>query len=526
MLTLELLRVPAAICPDRTAIIFENSSLTFAQLNERSSKLAESLLQQGIKPKDRVAMLQVNTPEVVETYFACAKIGAAFVPVDFRARPGEVAFRLQDSGVKALILGERYLPMVSSLRDVAPTVEKYISLVAAANPDLVDYKTLIENGRAENFQPYQGEDTDMTVLMYTSGTTGTPKGVMLSHNSFTEYSLNNVDPAGPDQEESNILTVPLYHIAGMQAMMAAVWGGRTLVLQRQFEPVEWMKLVQQHRVDRAMMVPTMLQMLMNHPDFDKYNLSSLKVITYGAAPMPLEVIERAISRFPNAGFINAFGQTESGATITMLGVDDHKLTGSPEEVALKIKRLSSAGRVLQGVHIKIIDPDGKEQPVGENGEIVVKTERAMNGYLGQEAATAETIDPEGYLHTGDAGFLDEGGYLFISGRLKDTIKRAGEFVPPVEVEETLMAHPAIADAAIIGVPDDTWGETVRAIVVLKRGQSVTLEELREFGRQRLATYKLPESLVIVEELPRNPMGKVLKTELREKFGQPNTPQQA
>lgn len=525
MLTPELLNVPAAICPDRTAIIFEDSRRSFAELDERSSKLADSLLQQGIEPGDRVAMLEVNTPAVVETYFACAKIGVAFVPLDFRARVDEIAFRLENSGAKALLMGERYLPMVASLRGRVP-VGQYISLVAAVSPDMVDYQTLIENGKAENLQTYEGNETDMTVLMYTSGTTGTPKGVMLSHNSFTEYSLDNVDPADPDIAESNILTVPLYHIAGMQAMMAAVWGGRTVVLQRQFEPVEWMSLVEKHRVDRAMMIPTMLKMLMDHADFSKYDLSSLKVITYGAAPMPFEVIKRAISLFPNAGFINAFGQTESGATITMLGVDDHRLIGSDEEVALKITRLSSAGRALPGVEIKIVDEDGKELSPGANGEIVVRTKRAMRGYLGQEAATAETIDSEGYLHTGDSGYLDDEGYLFISGRLRDTIKRAGEFVLPQEVEEVLMTHPAIADAAIIGIPDETWGETVRAIIVLKPGQTVILEELRDFGRQKIATYKLPESLVIVEELPRNPMGKVLKTELRVQFGQPSSSQPA
>ncbi|MBI3109632.1 AMP-binding protein [Candidatus Daviesbacteria bacterium] len=512
MLTPELLSIPEAICPDRTAIIFEGSRQSFAQLGRRSSKLADSLLHQGIKPGDRVAMLQVNTPEVMETYFACAKIGAAFVPIDFRAREGEIVFRLQDSGARVLFLGERYRPMIDALRRKASTVERYVLMT--------DYQILIENGKAENLQPYEGDETEMTVLMYTSGTTGTPKGVMLSHSSFTEYCLSNVNPADPGSEESNILTVPLYHIAGMQAMMAAVWGGRTLVLQRQFEPVEWMRLVQEHRVNRAMMVPTMLKMLIDHPDFAKYDLSSLKVITYGAAPMPLKVIERAISCFPNAGFINAFGQTESGATITMLGVDDHCLAGSPEEVGLKIKRLSSAGRALSGVQIKIVNADGEALPAGENGEIVVRTKRTMKGYLGQEAATTEVLDGEGYLHTGDVGFLDEGGYLFISGRLRDTIKRGGEFVPPAEVEETLMAHPAVADAAIIGVPDDRWGEIVRAIIVLKPGQTVILEQLREFGRHRLATYKLPESLVFVAELPRNDMGKVLKKELRARFGQP------
>ena len=258
-------------------------------------------------------------------------------------------------------------------------------------------------------------------------------------------------------EEKNILTVPMYHIAGIQAVMAAVYGGRTLVLQRQFDPEEWMQLVQQHAVDRAMMVPTMIKQLMDHEKFEEYNLTSLQVITYGAAPMPLEVIKRAIERFPGTHFINAFGQTESAATITMLGPEDHIIEGTEEEKEVKLKRLGSIGKPLPDVEVRIMDENASLLPPGEVGEIVARGERIMKGYWKQEDATSATIDREGWLHTGDLGYADEAGYIFLAGRAKDIIKRGGEMISPEELENIILAHPKIEDVAIIGVPDQEWG---------------------------------------------------------------------
>ena len=290
------------------------------------------------------------------------------------------------------------------------------------------------------------------MVMFTAGTTGSPKGVMLSHDSFSSYILSNVSPPEIESEEKNILTVPLYHIAGIQAVMAAIYGGRTLIIQRQFEPVEWMTLVQEEKANRAMMVPTMLKMLMDHKDFETFDLSSLEVITYGAAPMPLEVIKRAIGQFPGTFFINAFGQTETAATITMLPPEDHLLEGSEEEIEKKLNRLTSIGKPLSDVEVRIVDEDGGEVAVGETGEIVAHGPRLMKGYWNQQAATAEALRG-GWLYTGDLGYFDEDGYIFLSGRAKDFIKRAGEMVSPEEVEQILHSHPAIDEAAIIGVPD-------------------------------------------------------------------------
>jgi acyl-CoA synthetase (AMP-forming)/AMP-acid ligase II len=343
---------------------------------------------------------------------------------------------------------------------------------------------------------------------------------MLSHNSFSSYILSNVSPVDPDLGEKNILTVPLYHIAGIQAVMAAIYGGRTLIIQRQFEADQWMELVQKEQVNRAMMVPTMLKQLMDHADFHKYDLSSLEVITYGAAPMPLEVIKRAIREFPDTRFINAFGQTETASTITMLPPEDHVMNGTPEENERKLQRLSSIGKPLADVEVRIVDEDGNETPQGEVGEIVAHGERLMKGYWKMEEATQQTLRG-GWLYTGDLGYFDEDGYIFLSGRAKDFIKRAGEMISPEEVEQTLMSHPAIDDAAIIGIQDDDWGERVRALVVLRKGnEQPGEEELIEYCRTRLSSYKKPESVLFVEELPRNPMGKVLKRVLREQYGHP------
>ena len=342
---------------------------------------------------------------------------------------------------------------------------------------------------------------------------------MLSHDSFSSYILANVETVDMDFAEKNILTVPLHHIAGVQAVMAAVYGGRTLVLQRQFDEEGWMQLVQDEKVNRAMMVPTMLKRLMDRPTFKDYDLSSLQVITYGAAPMPLEVIKKAIAEFPGTRFINAFGQTETASTITMLPPDDHDISEDDPEFEKKLNRLSSIGKPLPDVEVRIVNEDGADVPQGETGEIVAKGQRLMKGYWNREEATKETLRG-GWLYTGDLGFWDEDGYIFLSGRAKDFIKRGGEMIAPEEVEQIIMSHPGVDEAAIIGIPDIEWGERVRALVVKKPGAEVSMQDVVEHCRPRMAGFKRPEDVIFVDELPRNPMGKVLKRVLREEYPEP------
>jgi len=287
---------------------------------------------------------------------------------------------------------------------------------------------------------------------------------------------------------------------------------------RQFETKEWMETVQREQVTRAMLVPTMLKRIIDDPDFTKYNLGSLKVLTYGAAPMPFEVISKAIEVMPWVRFINAFGQTETASTITTLGPEDHIIEGTQEEREKKLKRLtSSIGRPLPDVEVKIVDEQAKEVPSGEVGEIMARGPRVMSGYWRDEQKTAQVMTPDGWLHTGDMGWVDEEGYIYLAGRGDDMIIRGGENIAPEEVENVLYSHPKIEEAAVIGVPDPEWGQEPAAFVVLKSGETATAEEIIEYCRSSLG-FKRPRAVVFLDSLPRNPMGKVLKRVLREQYG--------
>jgi len=530
MRTSEFLTIAGAIVPDRPAVIFDGAPVTFEELQLRVNRLANAMAEQGVGAGDRVAIMQVNSLQGIELYFAAAQLDAIYVPINFRAKTEELEQMLTISQPSMLFLGERYLSLAPASGDGALPAERVVVLDApaagkkpSANPT---YEQLVSGADTEETHFPKSEDDDTTVIMFTAGTTGVPKGVMLTHDSFASFLLSTVNPADPEEEETNLLAVPLYHIAGLQAALAAVYGGRTLVVMHQFEPLEWLTLVQNHQVNRAMLVPTMLKMVMDHPRFHEFDLASLNVITYGAAPMPIDVIRQAINEFPGARFINAFGQTETASTITMLPPDDHVLEGGPEEIERKLRRLTSIGIPLEDVEVGIVDEDGQPVPLGEVGEIVARGARMMRGYWQQEAATSEALR-SGWIYTGDLAYQDEDSYIYLAGRAKDFIKRGGEMISPEEVEQVLRSHPQVADAAIIGVADNEWGEEVRAIVVRRAPGSssgseaeVTEDDLTGYGQERLSSFKRPRSVVFVDELPRNVMGKVLKRDLREQFGYP------
>jgi acyl-CoA synthetase (AMP-forming)/AMP-acid ligase II len=526
MNTSEFITISNLIVPDRIAIIFEGQKTTYSKLFSRIIVLAKYLKDRGLKPGDRIATIQVNCPAHIELYFAAAFLDLVYVPLNFRSSQEELGHMLKDSSPKIVFSGVRYVSMINSLKLEEDFLEEFVSLDGDAE-GWVEYETLMNELELSNRNPdsliseinptFDGDD--LTMLMFTSGTTGFPKGVMLTHESFSSYILSHVTPADMEIEERNILTVPLYHIAGVQAFMAAIYGGRTLIIQKQFQPDQWMELVEKEKANRAMMVPTMLKMIIDHPEFYKYDLSSLEVITYGAATMPLEVIKKAIGLFPNARFINAFGQTETAATITMLPPEDHVLKGTHAEIDTKLKRLTSIGKPLLDVQVKISDSNGIEVRTGEIGEIIAKSERLMKGYWNQEESTREVIK-DGWLYTGDLGYIDEDGYIFLSGRSKDFIKRGGEMVSPEEIERVLHSHYTIDEAAVIGVPDVDWGERIRAIIVLKPHQIFNEGSIIEFCKQKLASFKKPESIVVIDKLPRNSLGKPLKNILRDKYSYP------
>jgi acyl-CoA synthetase (AMP-forming)/AMP-acid ligase II len=518
MNTTDFLNIASAICPERDCIVFEGKRWTYAQTSERINKLANALAKLGVEKGDRVGMLQVNCSQYVEAYYAAARLGAIFVPLNFRAKTDELSYMIGNADAKILFVGSRYLEMVDSMLPQLPNVKECISIDIDGERRLY-YENVIDSASSDELF-YEIGDEDITILMYTAGTTGRPKGVPLRHSAFVSYVLDNVDPASPDVEERNLLTVPLYHVAGIQAMLAAIYGGRTLVMMRQFEVKEWMETIQREQATRTMLVPTMLKRVIDDPDFNKYNLSSLKVITYGAAPMPFEVISRAIQVMPWARFINAFGQTETASTITTLGPEDHIIEGSEEERAKKLKRLtSSIGKPLPDVEVKIVDEGGRALPPLEVGEILAKGPRVMTGYWRDEQKTSQIMTRDGWLRTGDMGWMDEEGYIYLAGRGDDMIIRGGENISPEEVENVLHSHPKVEEASVIGVSDPEWGQEPRAIVVLKKGEVATAEEIIEFCRSKLSGFKRPRSVVFIDSLPRNPMGKVLRKKLREEFGQ-------
>ncbi|MBQ03126.1 hypothetical protein CL673_00200 [Candidatus Bathyarchaeota archaeon] len=515
MITTELLNIASSICPERVAVSSEGIKYTYVGLSERVDRLAKSLLGLGVSKGDRVAFLQVNCRQSVETYFAAATIGAIYVPLNYRAKAQELVYILNDAEANVLYIGERYIDLVNSIIDSLTLKPALISL-EKRHSGMPYYEDLISSSPLGDISAELNPD-DTTVLLYTAGTTGLPKGVLLSHNSFTIYILENVDPADPEAHETILISVPMYHVAGMQAMLVSIYGGRTIVMERQFQTEESMELIESEKVSRAIVVPTMLKQIIDYPDFAKRDLSSLKVITYGAAPMPIDVIRKAVELLPGVSFINAFGQTETSSTITMLGPEDHVIEGSDEEREIKLKRLSSIGKALPDIEVKVVNQDGKGLVPNKIGEIVARGARVMNEYWKSEKLDKQIIDKDGWIHTGDMGYMDVDGYFYLAGRSSDMIIRSGENISPAEIEAILLSHAKIEDAAVIGIPDEEWGEQPLAIVVLAREESSSADEIIEYCRSKIASYKKPRGIIFVNELPRNPMGKVLKRELREKY---------
>ncbi len=515
MNTANFVSIPASIFPDQEILVFAGRRWTYGQLWQRVQQIGNALRSTGVGSGDRVAVLQTNSDDYVASYFATALIGGVFVPVNYRAKPIELKHILTTAKTKVLLTGDRYVSLINELRSDLPTVETYVALESEQD-GMVHFPKLLE-GASPECEEAAIDDAETTILMYTSGTTSLPKGVMLTHNEFTAYVVNNVEMADGTPRGTALLSAPLYHIAGATNIMTSLFTGRKLVVLPQFDPSDWLAAAQQEEVTHAFVVPTMMKMVIDHPKFADFKLDSITNLSYGGAAMPFPVIRRAIERFPpGVGFVNAFGQTETTSTLTILGPDDHKLDGSEEEVALRLKRLTSIGRPLPDVEVKVVDDEGNTLPTGEVGEIWVSTPRLMKGYANDQGG-ADSPVRDGWLPTRDMGWIDEEGYIFLGGRKDDMIIRGGENIAPAEVEAVLQSHPCVEEAAVIGFKNEEWGEQVGAIIVLRPGENASAKDLQEYCHQQMASFKKPEILHFVDELPKNQMGKVLKTDLRKTY---------
>jgi len=515
MNTANFVGLPAQMFPDQEILVFGERRLTYGELWEQVRRLGNALRALGVRRGDRVGVLQTNSEQYVTAYYATAAIGAVFVPLNYRAKPPELEYMIETAGIAVLLVGGRYLALIEELRPRLSTVRTFVTL-DTPRADLPALQALID-AASEEFDEEPIDDDDVSILMYTSGTTSLPKGVMLRFNDFTAYVVGNTDMADGTPRGTALLSAPLYHIAGATNIMTSLWTGRKLVLLPQFDPTAWLEAVAREQVTHAFVVPTMMKQLIDHPDFARYDLSSLQNLSYGGAAMPFPVIRRAIELFPpSTGFVNAFGQTETTSTLTVLGPDDHRLDGTPEEVERNLKRLVSIGRPLPDVQVKVVDDDGNELPTGEVGELWVFTPRTMKGYAGQDGKVNNPA-LEGWLPTRDMGWIDADGYIFLAGRKDDMMIRGGENISPAEVEAVLYSHSGVEEAAVVGLPDEEWGQRVVAIVVRRPGVALDEAEVIEFCRQRLASFKKPERVHFIDALPKNQMGKVLKKDLRDQL---------
>jgi acyl-CoA synthetase (AMP-forming)/AMP-acid ligase II len=507
--TVNFVTIPSSIVPEQEILVFGARRLTYADLNEQVARLCAVFKELGLKHGDVVAVLDTNSDLYIECYYGAAKAGLTFLPLNYRAKDAELEYMVNTAKAQVLLVGDRYLELISRIQPRLKA-SKIIALGDGAQglPRLAD---MIRNAVPEETEA-EVEDEDISILMYTSGTTSLPKGVQLRFRDFAAYVTANVEMADGTDRGVALVCVPFYHIAGTTAYMSNIWTGRKLIVMPQFDARAWLELVAREHVTHAFVVPTMMKQIIDDAAFAGADLSSLTNLAYGGAPMPVQVIRRAIEVFPKkVGFVNAYGQTETTSSLTVLGPEDHKIEGSPDQVELKLKRLNSIGKPLPDVEIRVRDEDGKFLAHGQVGEIIIRTPRIMKGYAGRDD---DARLPDGWRATGDLGWLDDDGYVFFAGRKDDMIIRGGENIAPAEIETVLMSHPAVDECAVIGVPSVEWGQTVKAFVVPRQGVKVSEAELEEFCRSRLASFKRPERIEFIDALPRNPLGKILRKDLR------------
>jgi long-chain acyl-CoA synthetase len=506
-----MIRAHAGERPQAEMLVCGSERRSWSDQFARSCATAQALSDEGVGEGGRVAFLDRNGLAYFDLLFGGALIGAVNVAVNWRLAPAEMAAVIDDSEASVLVVHRQYLPALAAMDSGLPKLNRIVVLGdeddAAGIERAVAYEAWLE-GRPQDDPGFRGGEGDVSMQLYTSGTTGLPKGVMLSNRNIATTAASAGDTFQIDAATVSLVAMPLFHIGGSGwALCGMSQGGRSIVL-RDVDSAEILRLIESEGITESFLVPAVLMFLLQTPALETTDLSSLRNIFYGASPIGEEVLASCMEAFP-CEFTQVYGLTETTGAITALRPQDHDPSGPRRHL------LRSAGKPHDFVELRIVSTDtGGVVPAGEVGEVVTRSPLNMLGYFAKPDETARTVDAEGWLRTGDAGYLDEEGFLFLHDRIKDMIVSGGENVYPAEVENALLAHPRIADAAVIGVPDETWGEAVKAVVVRAAGEDVTAEEIVEFCRERLAGYKCPKSVDFADTLPRNPSGKLLKRELR------------
>jgi acyl-CoA synthetase (AMP-forming)/AMP-acid ligase II len=505
----ELSAFHAAERPDREALTFEGRSTSYAQFDRYANQVANALRGEGLQSGARVGYIGKNSDLFFHLVFGCAKAGAVLVGVNWRLALREVAYILNDSKVEVLFVGAEFAELGGALQGQIPTLRRIVSM-SPGHPSWESFEAWRDQ-RSPSAPDVTVATDDVAIQMYTSGTTGHPKGVQLPHRAFfvmlQHQRHGDMEFDEWTERDINLVAMPGFHIGGVGWGIAGLRAGARNVVVREFDAGVVLGMIRRYRMTKLFVVPTALRLLLQHEQARTTDYSSLKFITYAASPIPLELLREAIDVF-QCGFVQLYGMTETTGGATYLPPQDHDVNGN--------ERMLSAGKPLPGVSLRIVDREGREVPARTLGEICIRSPANMLGYWNLPAETADTLI-DGYVHSGDVGYLDEDGYVYVVDRAKDMIISGAENICPADVESALRSHPAVADVAVIGVPDVRWGEAVKAIVVLEPGTAPSSDDLIAHARGLIAGFKLPKTVDFVAELPRNAGGKILKRELRERY---------